>query len=84
VWVVERTAATYSVFTWLSLLVPLSFVFAGRPLMSTSRFMIVIVPLFWALAYAGDRWKMHEVIVGLSAGGLAVMTLLFLNGYWVF
>jgi hypothetical protein len=84
VWVAVRLPATYAVYTWLSLLIPLSFVFAGRPFMSVPRFVVTIFPLFWAMAAVADRWRAHDLLVAVSAGGLGVMTLLFVNWYFVF
>ncbi|MGH2730300.1 MAG: mannosyltransferase family protein, partial [Actinomycetota bacterium] len=84
VWVAVRLPATYAVYTWLSLLIPLSFVFGGRPFMSVPRFVVTIFPLFWAFAAFAVRWKAHDLVVAMSAGGLGVMTLLFVNWYYVF
>jgi hypothetical protein len=84
VWVAVRLPATYAVYTWLSLLIPLSFVFGGRPFMSVPRFIVTIFPLFWAFAAFSDRWKTHDLVVAVSAGGLGVMTLLFVNWYFIF
>jgi hypothetical protein len=84
VWVGVRLPATYAVYTWLSLLIPLSFVFGGRPFMSVPRFIVTIFPLFWAFAAFADRWRTHDLVVAVSAGGLGVMTLLFVNWYYIF
>jgi Mannosyltransferase (PIG-V) len=83
-WVVVRTPLPYRIYTALSLLVPLSFVFGSRPFMSVPRFMVVVFPLFWALARFTERFRVHEAVVALSAGLLGLMTVLFVNWYWVF
>ncbi len=76
---------SYSVFTWLCLLAPLSFVFAGRPLMSMPRFIAVLFPIFWVAALATEeRRTAHEALVAVSAVGLGIMTVLFANAWYVF
>ncbi|MFN2525962.1 MAG: mannosyltransferase family protein [Actinomycetota bacterium] len=84
VWVAFKVRPTFAVYAWASLLIPLFFVFAARPFMSVSRFAIVIWPLFWAIARFAERWRAHELVVAVSAGGLAVMTLLFATANFVF
>lgn len=72
-WVVLRTRPLFGAYVGLSLLFALLFVFDGRPLMSTPRFLLVIFPLFWALARFGERWRAHDAVVALSAAGLALV-----------
>jgi hypothetical protein len=84
VWVVMRARATYAVYSVLSLLLPLSFVFANRPFMSVPRFAVVIWPLFWAFASFARKPRRHDLVVVGSAIGLGVMTVLFVNWYFVF
>jgi hypothetical protein len=85
VWVTTRARPTFAVFTWASLLAPLSLVFAPRPFMSLPRFLLAVFPLFWAAAvWAGRRAGVHEVVVAVSAAGLGLMTVLFVNWYFVF
>jgi hypothetical protein len=84
VWVIMRARATYSVYAVLSLLLPLSFVFVNRPFMSVPRFAIVIWPLFWGVAAWANSETRHNLVVVASAVGLGVMTLLFVNWYFVF
>ncbi len=84
VWVVMRARSTYAVYAVLSLLLPLSFVFVNRPFMSVPRFALVIWPLFWALAEFGRTPGRHSLVVGTSAAGLGVMTVLFVNWYFIF
>lgn len=84
VWVAIRMRPAYGVYTWASLLIPLTFIFGARPFMSLPRFTVVIWPLFWALAYFAKRFNAHAAIVACSAVGLGVFTLLFVNWYWIF
>lgn len=75
----------YSVYTWAGILAPLSLVFAGRPLMSMPRFVLPLFPIFWIFAELAERKKVpHTLIVGLSAGGLGLLTVLFVNAYFIF
>lgn len=85
VWVTVRARPTFAVYTWASLLAPLSLVFAPRPFMSLPRFLLAIFPLFWAGAvWAGRRAGVHEAVVAVSAAGLGLMSVLFVNWYFVF
>ena len=75
----------YGVYAWAGILVPLSFIFAGRPLMSFPRFALPLFPIYWA----GARWTStgrgrHEIVLATSAALLGVMTVLFAAWYYVF
>jgi hypothetical protein len=85
VWATMRARPTFSVYAWASLIAPLSLVFPPRPFMSIARFLLAAFPLFWAAAvWAGRRAGVHEAVVAVSAAGLGVMTVLFVNWYFVF
>lgn len=79
-----RFRATFGVYAWASLAAPLLYIFPARPFMSLPRFLLPIFPLYWALARWGERRGVHEAIVATSAVLLGVMTLLFVNWYYVF
>jgi hypothetical protein len=80
-----RFRPTFSVYLWLSLLIPLSYVFEPRPLMSLPRFAVVMFPLFWAMADATERGFVPKTaVVGVSAAGLGMLALLFANWYYIF
>lgn len=80
-----RARASYSVYVWGSLIVPLSFVFTGRPLMSLPRFALPIFPLYWALAaWTAGRPARHQLVIAVSAGLLGLATALFVTWYYVF
>lgn len=84
-WIARRTRPIFSVYVWASLLAPLSLVFPPRPLMSLPRFLLPLFPLLWAPAAWGERRRgIHEAWVAVSAAGLGVMTLLFVNWQYVF
>ena len=84
IWVVRKARAPYIAYTLVSLALPMFLIFGGRPFMSMPRFIVVIFPLFWALAAAAERFKVNDLIVGVSAAGLGVCTLLFVNWYFIF
>jgi hypothetical protein len=84
VWAVRRLRATWSVWLWASLVLPLTLQFPGRPLLSMPRYLVVLPPLFWALARLSERYRVHEAVVAVSAAGLGVFGLLFVSWYHVF
>jgi hypothetical protein len=83
VWTALRLRATWSVWLWASLVLPLTMAFAGRPLLSVPRYLVVLPPLFWCLARVAERRRVHDAVVAVSAAGLGVCSLLFVNGYYV-
>lgn len=84
-WVAFRARPLYGVYTWASLLAPLSFIFPPRPFMSLPRFLLPVFPILWAGAvWAGRRRLVHETIVASSAALLAILTVLYVNWYYVF
>jgi hypothetical protein len=85
VWVALRARPMYAVYTWASLAAPLSYVFLPRPFMSLPRFLLVVFPILWAGAvWAGRRRVVHEALLAVSSGLLALLTVLFVNWYYVF
>ncbi|HEX2032307.1 MAG TPA: mannosyltransferase family protein [Actinomycetota bacterium] len=85
VWVAARTAVPYRLYTWLSILAPLSFVFIPRPFMSLPRFLLVVFPLLWAPAVLAERRpSVHGATVAASSALLGIMTVLFAGWYYVF
>lgn len=83
-WVLIKMRATYGLYVLVSLVVPLSLIYGGRPFMSLPRFTLVIWPLFWGLAHLAKRWNAHEAIVACSAVLLGLFTVLHVNWYWIF
>ena len=84
VWVAVRVRPTYAVWLWASLLLPLVLPFDGRALLSVPRFLVVLFPVVWALARFAERWRAHDVVVASSAAGLGLLSVLFVNWYFVF
>lgn len=85
VYAAVRFRPLYGVYTWASFLAPLCLVFAPRPLMSFPRFVLPVFPVYWAFArWTEGRRTAHELLVACSAALLGVLTLLFVNWYYVF
>lgn len=63
----RRFGAPYGLFAVASLALPLSFPAERFPLLSMSRFGLVIFPLVLALAALGARQRLHEAIVAVSS-----------------
>jgi hypothetical protein len=84
VWILLRTRLTYGVYYWAALLFPMTLAFGGRPFLSMPRFLLVMFPLFWALARLSERWKAHDAVVAASACGLGLLSILFVNWYFIF
>ena len=80
-----RLRPSYAVYLWGAVLIPLTFAFAPRPLMSMPRFLLPLFPAFWGLALGIERLRIPRAAV-LSAGavGLGVLSLLTVNWYYVF
>ena len=80
-----RYRPSYSVYLLGGLLIPLSFVFADRPLMSMPRFVLPLFPAFWALAELTERCRIPEkAVAAVGAAGLALLVVLFVNWYYIF
>ena len=84
VWATRRCRPVYAVYAWASLVFPLFAMFDGRPFMSNPRFLLPVFPIFWAIAAAGDRWKAHQGLVAVSAGALALLSVLACASYPIF
>ncbi|MGH2719526.1 MAG: mannosyltransferase family protein, partial [Actinomycetota bacterium] len=84
VWVIVKCPTSLGLYTLLSVLLPLTLVFPGRPLMSVPRFALTIFPLFWAIAALDARLKNRELLVAASAAGLGLLTVLFVGWYFIF
>ncbi len=67
------------IFVWLGVMIP----FSSGLLMSQRRYMWVLFPAFVLLARWGARPWVDRLLTALSLTLLALMTVLFANGYWV-
>jgi hypothetical protein len=82
---VARYRPSYGVFVLVSVLIPLSFVFEDRTLMSMPRFALVVFPAFWAAAELAERRRVPRwALASLGACGIGLLALLTVNWYYVF
>ena len=82
---VRRLPLPYLTYALGSLLIPLSYPFTPRPLLSMPRFVAVIFPAFWVLADAAERRRLpHTAIIATFAGGLSLLAVLFMNWWHIF
>jgi hypothetical protein len=79
----RRFGAAYGVFALGSLAIPLSFPSGEQPLLSMSRFGLVVFPLILALAALGARARAHDAIVAVSALLLGVGVVHWALWQWV-
>ena len=80
-----RLRPSYATYLWLSLLVPLAYPLPGRALMSVPRFCVVIFPAFIVLADLTERRRLsHTFVVESFAGGLSLLTVLFVTWWHIF
>jgi mannosyltransferase PIG-V len=79
----RRFGAPYGLFAAVSLAIPLSEPAAKQPLLSMSRFGLVIFPLFLALAAIGGRPRVHTAIVAVSSLMLGVAVVQWALWQWV-
>jgi hypothetical protein len=81
----SRLRPSYATYLWLSLLVPLAYPLPGRALMSVPRFCVVIFPAFMVLADLVERRRLsHTLVVATFAGGLGLLTVLFVTWWHIF
>ena len=75
----------YSTYTLAGLLVPLAYPWPVRPLLSMPRFVLVLFPAFWVMARAVERGRLpRSLVVGVFAGGYALLGALFVTWWDVF
>jgi Mannosyltransferase (PIG-V) len=73
------------IYLWGGLLIPLTFVFPDRPLMSVPRFVLPLFPAFWALAEVTERYRIPRwAVVGAEAAVLGLLAVMTVNWYYIF
>lgn len=81
----RRLPRPYLVYSIGSILIPLSYPFPSRPLLSMPRFVVVIFPAFWVMADAVERRRIsHTAIVTGFAMGYSLLAVLFMNWWYIF
>ena len=85
VYAIARLRPAYVVYLWGGLLIPLTFVFEPRPLMSMPRFLLPLFPAFWGLALGIERLRVPRIaVLAAAAVGLGILSLLTVNWYYIF
>ena len=85
VYALVRLRPSYGVYLWGGLLIPLTFVFQDRPLMSMPRFVLPLFPAFWGLALGLERFRIpRSAALAAGAVGLGVLSVLTVNWYYIF
>ena len=84
VWVVRRLRPTYAVYAVASVVMPLLYTWPVRPLLSLPRIYLVVFPVFWALSRCAERWRLHDAILLLSTGFMALLAAAFVGRYPLF
>ena len=81
----RRLPVPYLVYAVGSLVIPLSYPFPPRPLLSMPRFVVVIFPAFWVMADASERHRLpYTAVVATFAAGLGLLAVLFMNWWYIF
>jgi hypothetical protein len=85
VYAVFRYRPSYAIYLWGGLLLPLTYVFEPRPLMSMPRFVLPLFPAYWAIAELAERLRLpRSAVLAASAVGLGLLTVLFVNWFYIF
>ena len=79
----RRFGAPYGLFALVSLAIPLSFPSDRWPLLSMSRFGLVLFPLLLVLAALGARPRLHSALTAVSAALLGVAVVQWALWQWV-
>ncbi|HYZ14019.1 MAG TPA: mannosyltransferase family protein [Actinomycetota bacterium] len=80
-----RSRPSYGVYLLVTLLIPLSFVFEDRTLMSMPRFVLVVFPAFWAAAEVVERRRVPALaLAAIGTCGIGLLSVLTVNWYYVF
>jgi hypothetical protein len=79
----KRLGAAYGLFAAVSVAIPLSFPTRAWPLLSLSRFGLVVFPFFLALAAIGSTPRRHAAIVAVSSVTLGVAVAQWALWQWV-
>lgn len=82
---IARYRPSYGVYVLGAAIGPLAFVFADRPLMSMPRFVLVLVPAFWAAAEIAERLRVPRwALASVGSAGVGVLSVLTVNWYYIF
>jgi hypothetical protein len=75
----------YTVYAGASILLPLSFPYWDRPLLSLPRFVAVVFPAMWGFAIAAAKKRPPEAAILVAfAAGYGLLAVLFMNWGYIF
>ncbi|MGE5226940.1 MAG: mannosyltransferase family protein [Planctomycetaceae bacterium] len=81
----RKVPLAYTVYAGASILLPLSFPYWDRPLLSMPRFVVVLFPAMWGFAIAAAKKRPPEVaIVVAFAAGYGLLAVSFMNWGYIF
>jgi Gpi18-like mannosyltransferase len=81
----RRLPLQYLIYALGCLLIPLSYAYEPRPLLSMPRFAAVVFPAFWVMADATERGRLPStVVIACFAAGLGLSATLFMNWWYIF
>lgn len=81
----RRLPPPYLIYALGCLLIPLSYPYEPRPLLSMPRFVAVIFPAFWVMADATERRRLpSSLVIACFAAGLGLSATLFMNWWYIF
>lgn len=85
IYALVRYRPSYGAYLLGGLLIPLTFAFPPRPLMSLPRFVLPLFPAFWAAAELAERFRIPRWgLAAVGAAGMGVLALLTVNWYYIF
>ncbi len=81
----RKVPLAYTVYAGTSILLPLSFPFWDRPLLSMPRFVVVLFPVMWGFAIAAAEKRPPETAMLVAfAAGYGLLAVLFMNWDYIF
>jgi len=79
----RRLPIAYGAYALVGLIVAISFPLDAEPLKSLPRYVVVLFPIFMWAGWAMTGWGRRNVILAVSAAGLACFSAAFACGYWI-
>jgi hypothetical protein len=81
----RKVPLAYTVYAGASILLPLSFPFWDRPLLSMPRFVVFLFPAMWGFAIAAAKKRPPETAILVAfAAGYGLLAVLFMNWGYIF
>jgi hypothetical protein len=80
----RRIPSSMLTYAGLSLLIPLTYPIAERPLVSVPRYVLAVFPAFLAMALLLDRPVARRIVVAASVAGFVIASVAFMNWGYIF